>query len=355
MELPLLYVPLDPRYYAAQRFLDFMAAAELNSDDPLLEPLANCVIVRLICHAGSFPNLVGNIGRLHPLTLAQICRWPWEPERLRDALLKSGWLIENPDGTYVIEGYERHGGKVFAERERHRERRRLAKEKKEKLKAERDAKVGAKPERTPRAHRSRTVRTPFAHMLEGEGEGEGEVEVKTQLQKRETQTATPVQSLSFSAGGKNITTTAELRAMGERRGWRGPPPPSVCAMLPMGAEEFDAAADATEVRAKTPSWGYFLKVARGNREEASEAAQPDKQSNGHAATSKEGRKKRKALNRITEEHCSGAATTDVEFLALHDVALATVEKVAEDSGRRDMTISELIALVNQELKTNAAQ
>src|SRR5690348_15952279 len=113
-ELPLPYVPIDPRIMESQRFQDFVDAADVDEDQALLH------IMKLLLFAGRMrPD--GDLSTMSARQLARTCGWRDEPGAFVEALVKSGWLEEHGPG-YRIEGWERHGGRSMDERERGRKR-----------------------------------------------------------------------------------------------------------------------------------------------------------------------------------------------------------------------------------------
>lgn len=122
-ELPLPYVPIDPMLPESERFQRFVDLADLYDD-----PYSEFYIHKLLLFAGR-ARVDGNLGPVSARRLKEECRWPHEPKRLLNALSGAGWLIDDGNGGYTIEGWERHGGLVLERRREFREANRLRQKK----------------------------------------------------------------------------------------------------------------------------------------------------------------------------------------------------------------------------------
>jgi hypothetical protein len=112
-DLGLPYVPIDPRIMDRQRFLDFLDLLETATEREALS-----YILMLLLFAGR-SHIRGHLGPVTARQIKRICQWEGPPNVLFDAFKASRWLIEDKDGLR-IEGWERHGGRLVAERDRKR-------------------------------------------------------------------------------------------------------------------------------------------------------------------------------------------------------------------------------------------
>jgi hypothetical protein len=116
-ELELPYVPVDPGIETSERMGLYLDALDAVDDE-----MAPWHVVKLLLWIGK-NRADGNLGKMSDKTIAKFAGWKRDPQVLVNALVLSGWLIKVKDG-YRLEGWERHGGKLIAERERYRQQER---------------------------------------------------------------------------------------------------------------------------------------------------------------------------------------------------------------------------------------
>lgn len=236
-ELALPYVPIDPGIEESERMALFVDALELHDD-----PMAPWHVVSLLLWVGG-ERPDGNIGRMPLRRLAKICRWSGDPDDLFRALVSAGWVIANDDGTIKVEGWSRHGGRVLAEREKWRDKKR-----KQRSQVDDSDKCPGDVPGTSRgvSEKSRT---------EGEGEGEGELdrEIDARENSSDQSTKTPGRQL------------ADIEAVGyERYGpLSGRGLAAVRKLMPITETEL---ADA--MTTDGTSWTYAARVIESMRTEA---------------------------------------------------------------------------------------
>lgn len=120
-ELGLPYVPIDPGIFESDRmgaYLDMMSEA---GHECWCLPWK---VIRLLLWAGeNRPN--GNLGLAGVTVMSRGtstgCPCGVPHKTLRDIFLKSGWLVETKGGV-LIEGWDRHGGRLLKRRKQWRER-----------------------------------------------------------------------------------------------------------------------------------------------------------------------------------------------------------------------------------------
>lgn len=113
-ELPLPYVPIDPRIWESSRYLIYIAEMEGETEHD-----CRIALIEFLLFAGrSRPD--GDLSDMTPAAIESVCRWDGGRGKLFDALRAGGWLNDKQH----IDGWDRHGGKMIAERKRWRENKR---------------------------------------------------------------------------------------------------------------------------------------------------------------------------------------------------------------------------------------
>jgi len=262
---PLPYVPISPALKDSKRFEDFVEFAELHDD-----PFAEFYIIKLLLFAGR-ARIDGNLGAISPRKLAKECVWQGDPYRLVEALTKAKWLVVDDAGNYLIEGWERHGGRVLKERLRWRRRHGLEDAQADPVEDADEPKFapskpvqalrGGSAESPPES--ARTTASPPVLKVEGEGEGEEETKHRAA-------------SLREYKPGEPVTTVEQLTEFVATERWGTVLSPNhavvaskILKQAPMTAQELAYAASVTNERAKKqdsrPSVGLFLAIVKGER------------------------------------------------------------------------------------------
>ena len=113
--VPLRYVPISPFIDESERMQAFLDALGQLLEPPLAVDHARLCIRRLLEFCGR-TRVDGKLGSMSARRLAEAIGWRLgEPGDFLAAALQSGWLIATSDGL-AVEGWERHGGKVLAQR-----------------------------------------------------------------------------------------------------------------------------------------------------------------------------------------------------------------------------------------------